>query len=176
MTKRPIPWDDRVDLISSDDSSSSDADMETDGGPSVQQRNTEFLTSRPAEAKSSEDTITRRAKMYQEYMKKVPVPSQRGSVIPCNSWMGLAKSIKDLYGQPLHYLTNILLKQWDQARFETGEEYQPLDTVIHPLKAEATIWFIEEVHRRTGSYHHLAKLWVQDPMHHAFVDPIFPKI
>lgn len=114
--------------------------------------------------------------MYQDYMKKVPIPCQRGSIIPCNSWMGLARSMKQLYGQPLHYLTNILLKQWDQARFETGEEFQPLDTVIHPLKAEATIWFVEEVHRRTASYYQLSKLWLADPMHHALVDPIFPKI
>ena len=109
-------------------------------------------------------------------MKKVSIPCQRGSVIPCNSWMGLAKSIKELYGQPLHYLTNILLKQWDQARFETGEEFQPLDTIIHSVKAEATIWFIEEVHRRTASYHQISKLWLRDPMYRAFVDPIFPSL
>lgn len=109
-------------------------------------------------------------------MKKVTIPCQRGSVIPCNSWMGLAKSIKELYGQPLHYLTNILLKQWDQARFETGEEFQPLDTIIHPVKAEATIWFVEEVHRRTASYHQISKLWLRDPIYRAFVDPIFPSL
>lgn len=176
MTKRPIEWDHQVDLVSSDDESTSDADMEVDGSRSRQQGTTEAVLSQPVDVKPSEDTIARRARMYQEYMKKVPIPSLRGSIIPCNSWMGLGKSIKELYGQPLHYLTNIQLKQWDQARFETGDDYQPLDTVIHPLKAETTVWFIEEVHRRTASYHHLAKLWARDPMHYAFVDPIFPKI
>lgn len=171
-----MEWDHQVDLVSSDDSSSSDADMEVDESRSLQQQTTEPVLSQPADAKPSEGTIIRRAKMYQEYMSKVPIPSHRGSIIPCNSWMGLAKSLKELYGQPLHYLTNIQLKQWDQARFESGDESQPLDTVVHPLKAETTIWLIEEVHRLTASYHHLARLWARDPMHHAFVDPIFPKI
>ncbi|XP_021720034.1 protein RDM1-like [Chenopodium quinoa] len=173
MAKRPVPWDDQVDLVSSDDEA---ADMEADDGASDQKPNIDGLSYQPANEKHSEGAMVRRAKIYQEYMKKVPIPCQRGSVIPCNSWMGLAKSIKELYGQPLHYLTNTLLKQWDQARFETGDEYQPLDTVIHPLKAEATIWFVEEVHRCTASYHQLSKLWLGDPMHHAYVDAIFPKI
>ncbi|XP_056697405.1 protein RDM1 [Spinacia oleracea] len=173
MSKRPVQWNDQVDLVSSDDEA---ADMEADGGSSGQKQTTYVFNYQPADEKPSEDRMVRRAKMYQEYMKKVPVPCQRGSIILCNSWMGLAKSIKELYGQPLHYLTNILLKQWDQARFETGEDYQPLDTIIHPLKAEATIWFVEDVHRRTASYHQLSKLWLGDPVHHAFIDPIFPKI
>ncbi|XP_021762994.1 protein RDM1-like [Chenopodium quinoa] len=173
MAKRPIPWNDQVDLVSSDDEA---ADMEADDGASDQKPDIDALSYQPADEKDSEGVMVRRAKIYQEYMKKVPIPCQRGSVILCYSWMGLAKSIKELYGQPLHYLTNTLLKQWDQARFETGDEYQPLDTVIHPLKAEATIWFVEEVHRRTASYHQLSKLWLGDPMHHAYVDAIFPKI
>lgn len=173
MTKRPVPWDDQVDLVSSDDEA---ADMEADGGFSGPKQTTDALKYQPADEKFTEGTMVRRARMYQEYMKKVPIPCPRGSVIPCNSWMGLAKSIKVLYGQPLHYLTNILLKQWDQARFETGEDYQPLDSIIHPLKAESTIWFIEEVHRHTASPQQLSKLWLGDGMHYGFIDPIFPKI
>lgn len=173
MMERPFSLNEQVDLVSSDDEV---ADMETDGASSGKKQTTDVRGSEVVDEKSSEGSLFRKAKMYQEYMKKVAIPPQRGSIIPCNSWMGLGKSIKALYGQPLHYLTNILLKKWDQARFETGEEFQPLDTVIHPLKAETTIWLIEEVHRRTASYHQLAKLWLADPMHRAFIDPIFPKL
>lgn len=118
--------------------------------------------------------LIRKAEMYQEYMKQIPVPAHRGSVIPFTSWLGLAKSVKQLYGQPLHYLTNILLKQWDLSRVGSEDERQPLDTIIHPAKAEALIWVTEEVHRLTSSPHHLAKLWASDPTYHAYVDPIFP--
>ncbi|XP_074268468.1 protein RDM1-like [Silene latifolia] len=161
-----------VDILSSDD----EKDMEIDTSPSAHKLTPEAKITQPAIMKSTEGSILRRAKMYQEYMNKVPIPNNRGSVILCNSWTGLAKSLKELYGQPLHYLTNVLLKQWDQARFETGDDYQPLDTVVHPLKAESTIWLIEEVHRRTASHHQLSKLWMQDPVYHAFIDPLFPKI
>lgn len=122
------------------------------------------------------DLLIRRAAMYQDYMKQIPIPSHRGSVIPFTSWMGLGRSIKQLYGQPLHYLTNILLKQWDQLRMDSEEEHKPLDNIIHPCKAEASIWLVEEVHRQTPSHLHIAKLWKEDPMHHAFVDSIFPTL
>lgn len=122
------------------------------------------------------DLVIRRAAMYQDYMKQIPIPSHRGSVIPFTSWMGLGRSIKQLYGQPLHYLTNILLKQWDQSRMGSEDEHKPLDNIIHPSKAEASIWLIEEVHRQTSSHLHIAKLWQADPMHHAFVDSIFPTL
>ncbi|GLT99599.1 hypothetical protein SLE2022_170280 [Rubroshorea leprosula] len=120
--------------------------------------------------------LMKRAELYQEYMKEVPIPAQRGPVIPFSSWMGLGRSITQLYGQPLHSLTNILLKQWDQLRFGSEDEDAPLDIILHPCKAEATIWLIEEAHQRTTSSHHMAKLWQSDPMHDAFVDPIFPEL
>ena len=122
------------------------------------------------------DVLIRRANMYQNYMKQIPIPNLRGSLIPFTSWMGLGRSIKQLYGQPLHYLTNILLKLWDQLRIGSEDEYKPLDYIIHPWKAEASIWLIEEVHRKTSSHLHIAKLWQSDPMHHAFVDSIFPTL
>lgn len=122
------------------------------------------------------DLLIRRAAMYQDYMKQIPIPRYRGSVIPFTSWMGLGRSMKQLYGQPLHYLTNVLLKQWDQLRIESEDEYKPLDDIIHPSKAEASIWLVEEVHRNTSSHLHIAKLWKEDPMHHAFVDSIFPTV
>lgn len=118
--------------------------------------------------------LFKKAELYQEYMKQIPIPTHRGSIIPFTSWVGLGNSIKHLYQQPLHYLTNILLKQWDKSRYDSEDEFKPLDTVIHPSKAEATIWLIEEVHRCTSSHHHLAKLWLSDPMHNTFLDSIFP--
>ncbi|GKV42407.1 hypothetical protein SLEP1_g49816 [Rubroshorea leprosula] len=116
------------------------------------------------------------AEFYQQYMKAVPVPAQWGSVIPFTSWMGLGRLIKQLYGQPLHYLTNVLLKRWDQLRFGNEDEDMTLDIIVRPCEAEATIWLIEEAHRLTTSSHHIAKLWLSDPMHDAFVDPIFPEL
>lgn len=120
------------------------------------------------------DLLIRRAAMYQVYMKQIPIPSHRGSIIPFTSWMGLGRSIKQLYGQPLHYLTNILLKHRDQSRMGSDDEHNVLDNTVHPCKAEAGIWLIEEVHRQTSSHLHIAKLWPVDQMHYAFVDSIFP--
>lgn len=167
---------DHVNLVSLDDSSSSDTVMDACDGSSVEQAPSNATGNRSAEDISAGGLIVRRAEMYQEYMKQIPVPLHRGSTIPYNSWTQLGASIKELYEQPLHYLTNILLKQWDQLRFEMEDEYKPLDTIIHPVKAEAAIWLVEEVHRRTASHHHIAKLWLQDPMYHAFIDSKFPKI
>ncbi|PON80009.1 Protein RDM [Parasponia andersonii] len=170
--KRPIPWSDQldvdVDVISSDESSSpsdSEIDIST------------FQAPAPKEITTSEaGSLIKRAEMYQEYMKQIPIPAHRGSVIPFTTWMGLGNSIKQLYGQPLHFLTNVQLKQWDRLRIDSEDEDKPLDTIIHPCKAEATIWLLEEVHRRTASHYHVAKLWESDPMHHAFVDSIFPQL
>ncbi|XP_059293824.1 protein RDM1-like [Lycium ferocissimum] len=124
----------------------------------------------------SEDALLRRARMYQEYMQHVPIPAERHFVIPCTSWTGLAASIKNLYGQPLHYLTNLCMKQWDQMRIGADNEEDPLDMLIHPAKAESSIWLMEEVNRRTSSPHYIAKLWLADPMYHVYIDPIFPKL
>ncbi|KGN56957.1 protein RDM1 [Cucumis sativus] len=173
--KRPMPWNEQVDIISSGESSSSDSEA------AIQNDGYEFKPSLddfkiPAKEMTSEGMLMKRAEMYQEYMKQIQIPAQRGSVIPFTTWMGLGKSIKQLYGQPLHYLTNILLKQWDQLRLGSADEYKPLDTVIHPSKAEATVWLVEEIHRRTSSHHHVAKLWLSDPMHQAYVDSIFPQL
>ncbi|CAI8589465.1 unnamed protein product [Vicia faba] len=125
---------------------------------------------------SSEEALTKRAAMYQEYMKQIPIPRNRGSVIPFTSWMGLGKSIKQLYGQPLHYLTNVALKQWDQLRIGSEDEWKPLDDIVHPCKGEASIWLMEEIHRQTSSHYHIANLWKKDPMYSGFVDSIFPKL
>ncbi|XP_077239735.1 RNA-DIRECTED DNA METHYLATION 1 isoform X3 [Tasmannia lanceolata] len=171
--KRQAQWDQAYSLSSSD---SSDSDSGDDNGPGSTKASCKSAVGRSSKDVMSEDTMIRRAEMYQEYMKHIPIPTCHGSLIPFTTWQGLAKSLKQLYGQPLHYLTNALLKQWDQLRIGTDDEYQPLDVLLHPVKAEVTIWLMEEVHRLTSSHHHLAKLWASDPMHHACVDPIFPQI
>ncbi|XP_070009265.1 protein RDM1-like isoform X1 [Nicotiana tabacum] len=170
--ERAAPFAEQVD-ISSGDSSSSDAD---DRKTENKQLKNNITTGQPVNELISEDSMIRRARMYQEYMQLVPIPTHRGSIIPFTSWAGLAASIKQLYGQPLHYLTNVHMKQWDQMRFGTNDDDVPLDTIIHPSKAEASIWLIEEVHRRASSHHYIAQLWLADPMYHAYVDPIFPKL
>ncbi|PIN04445.1 hypothetical protein CDL12_23019 [Handroanthus impetiginosus] len=165
--KGPTPYNEQVD-ISSDDSSSSDGDNDV--------LRSEQPNDEPAVELSSEAWLFRRAKSYQEYMKLIPIPTNRGTVIPYTSWTGLGSSIKQIYGQPLHYLTNIHLKRLDQVRLGAEDEDVPLDMIIHPYKAEATIWLIEEVHRLTSSPHHLAELWTADPMYHTLIDAIFPKL
>lgn len=174
--KRPFPWDeDEIDV--SDSSSSDDSPNETPNVATVLPSiHIHIPLPNPSSDVNSLDALTRRAAMYQDYMKHIPIPSSRGSLIPFTSWMGLGRSIKQLYGQPLHYLTNILLKQWDQLRIGSEDEYTPLDDIIHPRKAESTIWLMEEIHRQTSSHFHIADLWKKDPMYHGFIDSIFPKL
>ncbi|KAB5545024.1 hypothetical protein DKX38_013136 [Salix brachista] len=174
--KRTIPWTDSVDVISSDESSSSDSGIELNDGIGGQRLSSYVTIDQHIKEMASGGLLIRRAEMYQDYMKHIPIPAQRGSAIPFSSWVGLGKSIKQLYQQPLHYLTNILLYKWDQQRIGSEDEYTPLDTMMHPCKAEATIWLVEEVHRCTSSHYHVAKIWQSDPMHHAFVDSIFPQL
>uniref|UniRef100_A0A3Q7I6B6 Uncharacterized protein n=1 Tax=Solanum lycopersicum TaxID=4081 RepID=A0A3Q7I6B6_SOLLC len=96
--------------------------------------------------------------MYQEYQQMIPIPTRKASLIPCNSWIGLAASIKGLYGQLLHYPTNLSIKKCDSLRIGASDEDVPLDTLIDPAKAEASIWLIEEMHRKTTSPHFIARL------------------
>ncbi|KAJ8555084.1 hypothetical protein K7X08_000019 [Anisodus acutangulus] len=166
--KGAAPIGEQVDI-----SSSSDTD---DRKPEIKGLKNSNIIDQPLDEYSSAGSMIRKARMYQEYMQLVPLPTQRGSVIPFTSWVGLAASIKELYGQPLHYLTNVQMKQWDQKRYGADDEDIPLDTIIHPSKAEASIWLTEEVNRRTTSPYYIAKLWLADPMYHAHVDAIFPKL
>ncbi|KHN34115.1 protein RDM1-like [Glycine soja] len=161
--KRSFPWENQIDVSSSSSS------------PNSLRPNPLTIPNSPIDTKS-QDALIRRAEMYQDYMKQIPIPNHRGTMIPFTSWMGLGRSMKQIYGQPLHYLTNILLKQWDQLRIGSEDEYKPLDNIVHPHKAEATIWLIEEIHRQTSSHFHLASLWKVDPMYNGFVDSIFPTL
>ncbi|KAJ0264746.1 Protein RDM1 [Hirschfeldia incana] len=153
------------------DSSSSDVEAEISDGDG-------FLPIDRSPRVVSEDEVSLliRAETYQGYMKELPLPTIRGSLIPFTSWVGLSMSIKELYGQPLHYLTNVLLQRWDQARLGSDSEDQSLDLIIHPSKAEATIWLVEEIHRLTSSHLQIAQLWGADPMYHMLIDPIIPKL
>ncbi|KAL8481711.1 hypothetical protein ACS0TY_028016 [Phlomoides rotata] len=165
--KRSMASKEQVEILS-DDSSSSDADIDVSMA--------DQLNDEPQIDISSEVMLFRSAKSYQEYMKLIPIPTNRGSVIPFKSWVGLGSSIKQLYNQPLHYLTNVQLKKMDQERLGAEDEDVRLDTIIHPTKAETFIWLMEEIHRRTSSPHHLLQLWEANSKYHAFIDAIFPKL
>ncbi|KAB5537867.1 hypothetical protein DKX38_015400 [Salix brachista] len=65
---------------------------------------------------------------------------------------------------------------WDRQRIGNGDEHKPLDIMIHPCKAETTNWLVEEVHRRTSTYHHVAKLLQSDQINILFVDSISPQL
>ncbi|KAA8534205.1 hypothetical protein F0562_031602 [Nyssa sinensis] len=122
--------------------------------------------------KKDSDGVIRHAKMYQDYMKRIQIPKAQDLDIHFNTWQELAYSLKHMYGQPLHYLTRIKLMQWDRSRIGTENEHKPTYNMTHPSKAEATIWVMEEIHRRTTSHYHLAQLWLAHPMYHVFIDPI----
>ncbi|XP_066371348.1 protein RDM1-like isoform X2 [Miscanthus floridulus] len=161
------------DDVSSDDDLSSDSD---DGAGKGNGWSAFGLPNSSNASSVAEGALIRRAEMYQQYMKHIPVPAYCDSVITFTSWLGLAGSLKQLYEQPLHYLTNVLLKKWDQQRIGSDDEHRRLDAIIHPVRAETLIWTTEEVHRLTTSGQHLASLWASDPMYHAYVDPVFPSI
>ncbi|CAN4091289.1 unnamed protein product [Withania somnifera] len=152
--------------VSSDESSSSNAD---DHKPEIDQISDKFIIGQGVDKLFTlrylslfrHDAIPRRAKMYQEYMQMVPIPTATCSLIPCSSWTGLAASIK---------------ASWDQMRIGADNEGDSLDMLIHPTKAEASIWLMEEVQRRTSFPSSIAKLWVADPIYHAYIDAIFPKL
>ncbi|CAA7394801.1 unnamed protein product [Spirodela intermedia] len=173
--KRAGTWDD-AQTISSDSSSSDSKNSKPQSGKKPNNRDDLGVVKCTSSEGTDPDGLIRRAEMYQEFMRLLAIPHHRGSVIPFMSWQGLGRSMKQLHGQPLHYLTNLLLKQWDQQRVGAEKEHQRLDSVVHPAKAESFIWVCEEVHRLTCSPFHLAKLWAADDMFHASIDPIFPEI
>ncbi|WKA00917.1 hypothetical protein VitviT2T_019233 [Vitis vinifera] len=113
------------------------------------------------------------ANAYQQYMKQLPIPSKRCEThIPNITWRELGNSMKQLYGQPLHYLTNLMLQRWDDSRIGSENEHRPMHSIIEPSVAESTIWVVEEFHRRSTSAQHVATLWINDPKYSAFIDPI----
>ncbi|BBG97969.1 RNA-DIRECTED DNA METHYLATION 1 [Prunus dulcis] len=122
----------------------------------------------------SAEVVLKIAKHYQEQMKHIPIPKNRRKDAVFVTWWALANSMKQFYGQPLHYMTQVLVKQWDESRIGSAEEEKPMDNIIHPRRAESTIWDVEQVHRQCTSHIHLAKLWLSDPDYYAFVDEVIP--
>ncbi|KAL4621132.1 hypothetical protein ACB092_06G205700 [Castanea dentata] len=119
-------------------------------------------------------SVIEQAKKYQEHMKQIPIPPTHGSDVVFITWQGLARSMMEFYGQPLHYLTHVLVKQWDESRIGAEDKDKPIINIINPIKAETIIWGMEEVHRRCTSHVHLTSLWLCDPGYHAFVDDVIP--
>ncbi|KAE9596474.1 hypothetical protein Lal_00007720 [Lupinus albus] len=108
--KRSFPWEDEE--IDYDSSSSSSSDSST---PLPTTTTTTNHIPHPPLHITSQDVLIKRAEMYQDYMKQIPIPSHRGSIIPFTSWMGLGRSIKQLYGQPLHYPQAVgPIQNWQQ--------------------------------------------------------------
>ncbi|XP_054782557.1 protein RDM1-like [Prosopis cineraria] len=112
------------------------------------------------------------AKEYQKRMKKTPIPRARLSNAMAVNWQGLAKTLENSYGQPLHYLTHMLCKQWDKSRFGAEDGEKPLDSILSAEKAESILWEVEAVHRLSSSHVHLSTLWLTDPHFEAFVDQV----
>ncbi|KAL6290949.1 hypothetical protein ACE6H2_008459 [Prunus campanulata] len=124
--------------------------------------------------KEDPEVVVKIANHYQEQMKQIPIPRNRRKDAVFVTWRALANSMKQFYGQPLHYMTQVLVKQWDESRIGSVEEEKPMDNIIHPRRAESTIWDVEQVHRQCTSHIHLAKLWLSDPDYYAFVDEVIP--
>ncbi|XP_070042347.1 uncharacterized protein [Nicotiana tomentosiformis] len=172
--KRAMPFGEQVD-VSSDESSSSDGDDH--------KAESEQMSNNIAVDQVVEELVSEGTKTICDHLDMVKCESEHmsdnlniGQGVEELVSEGLAASIKKLYGQPLHYLTNLCMKQRDQMRVGADDEVDPLEMLIHPTKAESSIWLMEEVHRRTSSPHYLAKLWLADPMYHVYIDPIFPKL
>ncbi|GLT99603.1 hypothetical protein SLE2022_170320 [Rubroshorea leprosula] len=66
--KRAMPWSDEVDVISSDQSSS-EAEADDNDGTS------NSPIEQPPQELSPQGMLTKRAELYQEYMKEAPIPA-----------------------------------------------------------------------------------------------------
>ncbi|KAK8488174.1 hypothetical protein V6N13_121959 [Hibiscus sabdariffa] len=108
--------------------------------------NGESSQDKDAFKEEQEFEVMKDAKKYQQKMKKFPIPEPvpvpiRISPIPSFiTWQRLGESMKQKYEQPLHYLTQILLKQWDESRGNNEVMMRkPIGNVIDPIKAEASV-------------------------------------
>lgn len=124
-------------------------------------------------AEKTEEVLQKFATIYQDYMKKIELPNNSQLLLPFTTWQGLGITLKQLYGQPLHYLTNVELHKWDNLRTGTGYEHIPLDRLIHPFVAEALIRQLENMHRLITPPSYLLKLWLANPIYSQFIDPIW---
>ncbi|KAB2010729.1 hypothetical protein ES319_D10G261700v1 [Gossypium barbadense] len=85
------------------------------------------------------------------------------------------------YEQPLHYLTQILLKQLDESSGNGINnnnievmimKKQPISNVIDPRTTKATVRVIENFNKQFVSHHYISKIWLSDPNYHYFVDDL----
>ncbi|KAK6933185.1 Protein RDM1, plant [Dillenia turbinata] len=102
------------------------------------------------EIQDEPDAFIKQAKIYQQKMKSIPIPTSREYEIFFETWQDLAQAMKSLYGQPLHYLTNVLLKQWDLSRIEIKGKKLSMDEIFDEREAEDLVWLVEEIHRFEG--------------------------
>ncbi|XP_057424266.1 protein RDM1-like [Lotus japonicus] len=147
-----------------------------EGGDDRSKRNTKGKTKVLSDTKADEDqeNLEELAKKYQKQIKIMPIPAGRIENGIFFTWEELAKSLRILYGQPIHYLTYKLIKQWDEAMIGNGDEKKALVAMFGFSKAESTIWGVENIHRLTTSPTQLAKLWLEDPNYHAAVAEVLP--
>ncbi|KAJ1443196.1 RDM1 superfamily [Sesbania bispinosa] len=120
------------------------------------------------------DGLVELAKKYQNHMKNIPIPRARLKDNVIVNWQGLANTLKTLYGQPLHYQTLMLCKQWDESRIGSEDEGKPLGAIIDWSNAENAIWNVEEIHRLSTSPIYLAKLWLTNPQYRFYVEEVLP--
>jgi len=126
------------------------------------------------EIKMIAEALLELAKEYQEKMEKKSIPRHGSKEMVVVSWKGLAKTLKTLYGQPLHYLTQKLCKEWDKSRFGSDNEEKPLNAMFSWREAEDTVWRVEAVHRLCTSPVHLAVLWLDDPEYLLIANEVIP--
>ncbi|KAK7374840.1 hypothetical protein VNO80_08283 [Phaseolus coccineus] len=112
------------------------------------------------------------AKEYQTKMENKDIPRDGVKEMMVVNWKGLAKTLKTLYGQPLHYLTQKLCNEWDKSRFGSDNEEKPLSAIFSWREAVDTIWRVEAVHRLCTSPVHLAVLWLDDPEYRVIVNEV----
>ncbi|CAN1333992.1 Protein RDM1 [Linum perenne] len=78
----------------------------------------------------------------------------------------VGRRLKQKYEQPLHYLTQKLLKQWDEWKPTTpANEMTSFEGMMLPYDAEAVVLGIEQVHRKFTCPEFLAKCWAHDPLY-----------
>ncbi|KAK5833099.1 hypothetical protein PVK06_016911 [Gossypium arboreum] len=101
-------------------------------------------------------------------MKKFPIPeliSVSVSLKPTSfiTWEKLGESMKQKYEQPLHYLTQLLLKQWDESSGNSINnnnvevmvmKKQPIGNVIDPRTVEGIVRVIKNFNRQFVAHHY----------------------
>ncbi|KAK7273005.1 hypothetical protein RIF29_14051 [Crotalaria pallida] len=120
------------------------------------------------------EVLLEQATKYQKCMKKWVVPEARLNETVIVNWQSLVKTLRRMYGQPMHYLTIKQCKEWDKSRLGSEDEGKPFESIMKLKDAEETLWHVERVHRRCTSPIYLAMLWRSDPEYLAYVNEVVP--